>query len=384
MKRLPRTVVALGVVSLLTDASSEMIIPILPAFLVSLGASGAFVGAVDGVAETTSSLMKLIAGAWADRAARKKPLVLLGYGLASIMRPLVAIAQAPWHVLVIRFTDRIGKGVRTAPRDALIAQATPADRRGAAYGFHRAMDHTGALIGPLIAYVLLAWLPPRAIFALAAIPAAASLVALALFVKEEAAPRPAAPPVAGAARPRLPRRLWAYLAVIVVFTLGNSTDFFLLLRAQDAGIDATLTPLLWSLLHLSKASLSTPLGALSDRVGRRGLLFFGWGVYALVYLGFAAATAPWHIWALFAVYGVYFAATEGVEKALIADLAPPEVRGRAFGVYHFLVGVCALPASIGFGVVWDRVSHGAAFACGAALAGAAALGLALVPGPKRS
>src|SRR5262249_29431440 len=163
-----------------------MIIPILPAFLVSLGASGAFVGAVDGVAETTSSLMKLIAGAWADRAARKKPLVLLGYGLASIMRPLVAIAQAPWHVLVIRFTDRIGKGVRTAPRDALIAQATPADRRGAAYGFHRAMDHTGALIGPLIAYVLLAWLPPRAIFALAAIPAAASLVALALFVKEEA------------------------------------------------------------------------------------------------------------------------------------------------------------------------------------------------------
>src|SRR5262249_54600806 len=166
-------------------------------------------------------------------------------GLASIMRPLVAIAQAPWHVLVIRFTDGMGRGVRAAPRDALIAQATPADRRGAAYGFHRAMDHTGALIGPLIAYVLLAWLPPRAIFALAAIPAAASLVALALFVKEEAAPRPAAPPVAGAARPRLPRRLWAYLALIVVFILGHSTDFFPLLRTWAARSAPTLTPLLW-------------------------------------------------------------------------------------------------------------------------------------------
>ncbi len=378
MKRLPRTVVALGVVSLLTDASSEMIVPLLPAFLVSLGASGAFVGAVDGIADTTSAFMKLVAGAWADRAARKKPLVLLGYGLASIMRPLVAIAQAPWHILAIRFTDRIGKGVRTAPRDALIAQATPADRRGAAFGFHRAMDHAGALIGPLVAYLLLVWLPPRTIFALAAIPAAASLVALALFVRDEAGPPPAAPLPAGAARPRLPPRLWAYLAVIVVFTLGNSTDFFLLLRAQDVGIRASVAPLLWSLLHLSKASLSTPLGALSDRVGRRGLLFFGWGVYALVYLGFAAATAPWHIWALFAVYGVFFAATEGVEKALIADLAPPELRGRAFGVYHFLVGVCALPASVGFGLVWDRASHGAAFACGAGLAGAAALGMALI------
>lgn len=377
MKRLPRTVVALGVVSLLTDASSEMIVPLLPAFLVSLGASGAFVGAVNGVADTASSLMKLASGGWADRAARKKPLVLLGYGLASIVRPLVAIAQAPWHVLAIRFTDRLGKGVRTAPRDALIAQATPADRRGAAFGFHRAMDHTGALIGPLFAYVLLRWLPPRTIFALAAIPAAVSLVALALFVREEAAPARVAP-AAGAARPRLPPRLLAILAVIVLFTMGNSTDFFLLLRAQDVGIDATLAPILWSLLHLSKAALSTPLGALSDRVGRRRLLFFGWGVYALVYLGFSFASAPWHVWALFAAYGVFFAATEGVEKALIADLAPAELRGRAFGLYHFLVGACALPASVGFGVVWDQVSHGAAFACGAALAGAAAIGLALI------
>jgi MFS family permease len=377
VKRLPRTVIALGFVSLLTDASSEMIVPLLPAFLVSLGASGAFVGAVDGIAETTASLMKLVAGAWADRSARKKPLVLVGYVLASLVRSLVAVAQAPWHVLAIRFTDRIGKGVRTAPRDALIAQATPADRRGAAFGFHRAMDHTGALIGPLVAYVLLRWLSPRAIFAVAAIPALASVVALALFVREEAA-APAAP-VAGVARARLPARMWGFLAVVVVFTLGNSTDFFLLLRAQDAGVDPTLAPILWSLLHLAKATLSTPLGALSDRVGRRGLLFFGWGVYALVYLGFAVASAPWHVWGLFAVYGVYFAATEGVEKALIADVAPPEIRGRTFGIYHFLVGVCALPASVGFGVIWDRVSHGAAFVCGAALAGAAAAGLALLP-----
>lgn len=376
MKRLPRTVVALGVVSLLTDASSEMIVPLLPAFLVSLGASGAFIGAIDGIAETTSSLMKLAAGAWADRARRKKPLVVLGYGLASLVRPLVAIAQAPWQVLAIRFTDRIGKGVRTAPRDALIAQATPPERRGAAFGFHRAMDHAGALIGPLLAFVLLRYLPPRTIFALAAIPAAASLLALVLFVREEAAPAQARR--GEAAKPRLPARLWAILAVIALFTLGNSTDFFLLLRAQDVGLGVEVAPLLWALLHLVKSTLSTPLGALSDRLGRRRLLFFGWGVYALVYLGFSQVSAPWHIWALFAVYGVFFAATEGAEKALIADLAPPELRGRAFGVYHFMIGVAALPASIGFGLIWDQVSHGAAFVCGAAVAGVAALALALI------
>lgn len=393
MKRLPRTVVALGIVSLLTDVSSEMIYPLLPAFLVSLGAGGTFVGLVEGIAETTSALLKLGSGVMADRVRRKKPLVVAGYGLASVARPLVAIATAPWHVLAIRFTDRVGKGIRTSPRDALIAQATPIDRRGAAYGFHRAMDHTGALVGPLVAYALAfaAGFEHTTIFALAAIPAAAGMGVLLFGVREQGVAATVRDSDVDShssptqeRRERLPSSLRRYLIVVALFTLGNSTDFFLLLRAQKAGVPAEMAPLLWALLHAIKSLFSTPLGALSDRLGRKRVILIGWAIYAAVYLGFAAVSAPWQIWALFVVYGLHFAFVEGAEKALVADLAPASLRGRAFGAFHFTVGICALPASLGFGWLWQHVNPETAFVVGALLAAAAALGLVALRVPARA
>jgi MFS family permease len=393
VKRLPRTVVALGIVSLLTDVSSEMIYPLLPAFLVSLGAGGTFVGLVEGIAETTSALLKLGSGVMADRVRRKKPLVVAGYGLASVARPLVAIATAPWHVLAIRFTDRVGKGIRTSPRDALIAQATPIDRRGAAYGFHRAMDHTGALVGPLVAYALAfaAGFEHTTIFALAAIPAAAGMGVLLFGVREQGVAATVRDSDVDShssptqeRRERLPSSLRRYLIVVALFTLGNSTDFFLLLRAQKAGVPAEMAPLLWALLHAIKSLFSTPLGALSDRLGRKRVILIGWAIYAAVYLGFAAVSAPWQIWALFVVYGLHFAFVEGAEKALVADLAPASLRGRAFGAFHFTVGICALPASLGFGWLWQHVNPETAFVVGALLAAAAALGLVALRVPARA
>jgi MFS family permease len=377
-RRLPATVVALGFVSLCTDLSSEMIVPLLPAFLTTLGAGGTLIGLIDGVAETTSAWLKLVAGTWADRAARRKPLVVAGYALASAARPMMAIITAPWHALVVRFVDRVGKGVRSSPRDALIADAAPAAQRGAAFGFHRAMDHAGALGGPLVAYALVTWgaLSTRAVFALAAVPAAIAVVVLVAFVREapRARPAPDGPP---AARASLPARFWRYLVVVALFTLASSSDMFLLLRAHELGVPTAHALLLWALLHLVRSTLSTPLGALSDRVPRRRLIVGGWLVYAAVYVAFAYASAPWHVWALFAAYGVYSAATEGAEKALVADLAPADARGRAFGWFNFVVGACALPASLGFGLVWDHVGHATAFLAAAGLAGLAAAGLAL-------
>jgi MFS family permease len=381
--RLPPTVVVLGLVSLFTDVASEMIYPLLPAFLAGLGAGGAFIGLVDGVADTVSALLKLASGFIADRVPRRKPLVVAGYGLAALVRPLVALAQAPWQVLAIRATDRVGKGLRGTPRDALIAQATPAAQRGAAFGFHRAMDHTGAFLGPLLAFAALhlAGMGERTVFTLASLPGLVGVVLLVVAVRDPApAPAPARPAaVADAPAERLPARFYAYVGCLAIFTLGNSSDFFLLLRATDCGIPAAQAPLLWAALHAVKSTLSTPLSGLSDRLGRKRVIFVGWAVYAAAYLGFAVARTPLHVWALFGLYGVFFALTEGTEKALVADLAPPALRGRAYGIYNFVVGVLVLPASLGFGLVWDAWGHGAAFVAGASLAGAAALALALVP-----
>jgi MFS family permease len=385
VKKLPRNVVWLGVVSLLTDVSSEMIYPLLPAFLITLGAGGTFVGLVEGVAETTSSVFKLLSGWWADRVRHKKPLVVLGYALASVARPLSAIAAAPWHVLAIRFADRVGKGLRTSPRDALIAEAADEAQRGAAFGYHRAMDHAGAILGTLFAFVLVSGLSlaPRAVFACAAVPALLALFALLVGVRETGAlPRRPEPRAAGASP--LPRRLLLYLVLVGLFTLANSSDMFLLLRAHELGVPLALAPLLWALLHVLKSLLSTSLGALSDRVGRLPLIAAGWLVYALTYAGFAVATQAWQVWGLFVLYGAYAALAEGAEKALVADLAPEGARGRAFGAFHFVVGITALPASLGFGVVWDRVGHGAAFGMAAVLAGAATTGLALLRGARKS
>jgi len=378
--RLPRTVIAVGVVSLLTDASSEMIYPLLPLFLsTALGAGPLAIGAIEGAAESVASLLKLASGWWSDRLPRRKPLVVAGYGIASVVRPLIGLTQNVGQVLAIRLIDRAGKGIRGAPRDALIADAVDPSQRGRAYGFHRAADHAGAVAGPLIAAALLGWggLSLRTVFLLAAVPAAAAMIALIFGVRESrrAIETGKAPNLAMRG---LDRRFWAYLAVLLVFTLGNSTDALLLLRANELGVSAALIPILWAGLHVVKSLSSTPGGILSDKFGRRPLIIGGWLVYGAVYLGFAAASVTWHAWALFLVYGLYFGMTEGVEKALVADLVPAGVRGAAFGWYNLTIGLAALPASLIFGGLWQRFGAPLAFVTGAGLALLASLGLYVV------
>jgi MFS family permease len=385
--RLGRNVLILAAVSLLTDVASEMAYPLLPVFLSTvLGASAMSVGAIEGAAESVAALLRLASGWWSDRMARRKPLVVLGYALASAAKPLVGLARSAGQVLAIRVADRVGKGIRTSPRDALIADSVDPAIRGRAFGFHRAGDNLGAVIGPLVAFALLRWegVDLRTVFLLTAIPAALS-VALLLFGLREA-PRKAPPPAVRLdLRVALPRRFWGYLAAVLLFTLGNSTDAFLLLRANQLGVATALVPILWALLNLVKSLSSVPAGALSDRVGRKPLILAGWLLYAAVYLAFGRAHAPWQAWALFAVYGLFFGLTEGVEKALVADLVPADRRGAAFGFYNLTIGVGALPASLLFGALWDRRGAPAAFAFGAALALLAAVGLALaVPGRSKA
>jgi MFS family permease len=333
---------------------------------------------VEGVAESTASILKLFGGWVSDRVGRRKALAVWGYGLASLSRPLIALATRPWHVLAVRFSDRVGKGIRSAPRDALLAESVPEAHRGAAFGVHRAADHAGAVIGPLLATALL-WLLPgrmRLVFALAAIPGIAAVLLVALATRDvppPARPRDAPEISLRALGPVFPR----YLAVVVLFTLGHASDAFLLLQARRLGVAVALIPVLWAVFHVSKMAWSVPGGVLADRLGPRRVITVGWTLYAVVYLGFAVATSEWHVWALFLAYGAFFGLTESPERALVASLAPTEARARAFGTFHFAVGIAALPASVLFGWLWERYSPAAAFGVGAGLALAAAVGLAV-------
>ena len=389
--RLGRNVLVLAAVSFLTDASSEIIYPLLPIFLTTvLGAGAAAVGAIEGAAETTSALLKLASGWWSDRLSRRKPLVVAGYAIASLARPLVAVAQSASQVLVIRLTDRVGKGIRGAPRDALIAESVDPSIRGRAFGFHRAWDHAGAVVGPLIAFALLSTesLDLRTVFLIAAIPGLFSVVVLIVGVRElpRAFPAPDLAEnttTAPLERSGLGRRFWVFLAAVFLFTLGNSTDAFLILRANQLGVPVAMVPLLWAALHVVKSASSMPGGVLSDRVGRKPLILAGWAVYAVVYLAFGQATEAWHAWALFLAYGVFFGLTEGTERAMVADLVRRERRGTAFGWYNLAIGIGALPASLLFGFVWDRFGSKRAFEIGAALAFAAAMVLLMVAAPAR-
>ncbi|HEX9887418.1 MAG TPA: MFS transporter [Longimicrobiales bacterium] len=374
---------ALALISLLNDAASEMIYPLLPLFLTGvLGAGPALLGLIEGVAESTASLAKLAGGVISDRIGRRKGLVGWGYGIAAFVRPAIAVVTAPWHVLLVRFADRVGKGIRTAPRDALIVESVPEDRRGAAFGLHRAADHLGSVLGPLVAAAILVALPGRLrlVFGLALIPGVLSLLVWWRGVTETGAGRSA--PAAAAASPagdRPPpqdtRPFAAYVTVVVLFTLGNASDAFLLLRASDLGVPMAAIPLLWGLLHVSKTVWSVPGGLVADALGPKPVIALGWLLYAAVYAGFAVATSAVHIWILFAVYGLFFGLTEAPEKALVARLAPVHARGRAFGIFHAAVGFAALPSSLIFGMVWQVWGAANAFYMGACLALAAAVSL---------
>lgn len=383
---LPATVVSLGVVSFFTDLSSEMIYPLLPVWVSAvLGAGPAALGVIEGVAESTAALLKVISGRLSDRTRRRKPWVLAGYALAGAARPLIGLASSWPAVLGLRFVDRLGKGLRTSPRDALIAEVTPSERRGEAFGFQRALDHAGAVVGPLVAaaLLLLPGVELREVFFLAAVPAAAAVIVILVAVREARGSAETAPtPRAVGRRLGAPLR-WVVFAV-VVFTLGNSTDAFLILRLANGGVPPAVVALLWSLLHVVKMTAAYVGGKMSDRLGRRPMMLAGWTWYAAVYLAFATASEPVALIAAFLAYGVYFGLTEPVEKAWVAELAPAGLKGTAFGAYHGAVGLAALPASALFGALWQLFGAPTAFFGGAGLAGVAAAMLFFIPQERNS
>lgn len=388
---LARNVKVLAAVSFFTDVASEMIYPLLPLFLSTvIGTSAAALGVIEGLAESVSALLRLPAGWWSDRIRRRKPLVAFGYTVAALARPLIGLAQTTGQVLAIRLTDRFGKGVRTAPRDALIADSVEPSQRGYAYGVHRAADSLGAVLGPLVAWALLTlgWVELRGLFLWALVPGLVSVVLVLVFVRETPVSDHVAVAVVAEQVDRsapLGGTFWRYLIVVFLFTLGASTDAFLLLRASQLGVATAMIPILWALLHVVKSSSTVLGGSLSDRVGRRPLILGGWSVYALVYLAFALASVQWHAWAIFVVYGLYFGMTEGTEKAMVADLVPASRRGTAFGWFNAALGLGALPASVVFGIVWQRYGAEAAFVMGAGLAALATLLFVLiVPGLSSS
>jgi MFS family permease len=378
--RLPRVVKSLGWVSLFTDVATEMVYPLLPVFLQSIGAGAQALGLMEGIAESVSAVVKWFSGRSSDGRSRK-PFVLAGYALATVVRPLLAVATSAWHVIAIRTTDRIGKGIRSAPRDALVAHSVPPERRGHAFGFHNMMDNLGAAGGPLIAFALvqgLGW-PLRTVFAITLLPGLLAVAVIVWGVKE---PEVATSPLAHAGpgtvgRTALPRKLRAYLALVALFTLGASADSFLMLRMSDLGLAAGWIPIAWISLNASKAVLNIPGGKLSDRFGRARTQVAGWIVYATAYALFPMTRSIPGTWALLVGYGAYYGLTEGGEKALVADLAPAESRGRAYGALHAVTGLAVLPANAVFGVLYAHHVQ-LAFWASSGCACAAAIGLALL------
>jgi MFS family permease len=366
-----------------------MIVPVLPLFLsVTLKTPTATIGLIEGVAESTASVLRIFSGRISDRTGRRKPLAVAGYALSNLTKPLLALAGSWSHVLVIRFVDRVGKGIRTAPRDALIADSVAPAHRGLAFGFHRTMDTAGAALGPLVAFATLALLPEnyRAVFWIATIPGVVAIVIGGLFLRDSArSASSSTPPSLGLSD--LGPRFAVFTGIATLFALGNSSDAFLILRARNVGMAASIIPLAYFTFNVVYAALSTPAGALSDRIGRRKVQAFGYTIFALVYLGFALLAgqrAPWAVLVLFIVYGGYYALTDGVQKAFVADLVPDHLRATALGTFSMATGLALFPASLISGVLWDRVGPAAPFFYGSALAGTSLLLLIVGAGLLRT
>lgn len=384
---LPKNVFFLGFVSMLTDLSSEVAIRTLPLFLANvLGIKASIIGLIEGIADSTATLTRLLSGWLSDRLGKRKVLVTAGYGLSTFVKPVLYFATSWWHILIVRFLDRVGKGVRTAPRDALIADSSLPGERGRAFGFNKAMDPAGAMAGlaaaALIVYFSqggslgLTRLTYQYLVLLAVVPALLSFLLLLAFVRDVTPTTKIPDTMPDEADGRvLNPNFKRYLAVLVFFTLGNSSDAFLMLRAQNLGMSIGEIFALLAVFNLVSALCSYPAGRLSDRLGRKTLISAGWLIYAGVYLGFAVATSTAHVWALYLVYGVYEGVTAGVEKAFVADLVPVRVRGTAYGFFNTAIGISALPPSLIAGVLWQAISPPAPFVFGAALAFTGFIGL---------
>lgn len=372
--RVKKNIFFLGLVSLLTDISSEMVYPLLPLFLANvLGVTIPLIGLIEGIAESTASLMKVVSGWLSDRSGRRKPFVWFGYGLSSVMKPLFALSTAGWQVLFFRFGDRVGKGIRTSPRDAMVADSSPETEKGKSFGFHRAMDSFGAVLGPLAAFVLLPRVGEniRWIFVLSFIPALAALLIVFIFVQEKNRDHARLPSETGGVvrgMGGLGSEYRYFVVVVCLFTLGNSSDAFLVLRARDLGLSTVSIPLVWLFFNAVNTVCAIPAGMISDRLGRKRLIFCSFLLYGIVYLGFALASRPGHIWLLFSAYGVYYGLSEGVFRAYVADLVPSPLRGTAYGVFHAMSGIMALPASLIMGILWQSLGASWAFFFGAFMA----------------
>jgi len=383
----------LGLVSLLTDISSEMIFTLVPLFLANvLGAATTVIGFIGGLSESTDAIFRIISGWYSDRIGKRKPFALLGYGISTLVKPFMYLAGSWGAVAAIRFSDRLGKGLRSSPRDALLADSADSAKRGRSFGLHRAMDTIGAAIGLTVAAVIiyqtqgggmeLGLETYRWLVLAGTIPAVLAVLVLFFFVKEG---KKTEPMTAGAAIQQktgwrgalsgFDMRFRLFLLVMAVFTLGNSSDFFVILRAQNLEAPLVQVTLMLVLFNITYAAVSWPAGRLSDKLGRRRIIAIGWGVYALTYLGFAVTGSLWQIWLLFAAYGIYYGVVEGVARAFVADLVPADKRGTAYGLYHGVVGLTLLPASLIAGWLWDAVGSAAPFYFGAGLAFLAMLGL---------
>lgn len=406
---IPQAVIMLGLVSLFTDAASEMIYPLIPVYIAALGSGAILLGIIEGIAETTSSMLKLISGILSDKTGKRKLYVIIGYSISTLFRPLTGIVSSAWQIIIVRMFDRVGKGIRTAPRDALIASSVDESIRGRAYGFERAMDNIGAVVGPILAIITLlilfigfglkdSLLALRWTFLLAIIPGILAVLTLVLFVKESVSSNGNGNSFTFSLK-KFDKNFRNYLLIMILFTLGNSSDAFLLFRVEEAIhksgavvklvssipslnqmvsnfgdeaarsniINILFLPLVWAFFHIIKAVFSTPLGALSDKIGRKIVINIGWGIYTFVYIAFALLVfLPPNLqipatFILFAIYALFYAFTEGTEKAFVADLVSDEKRGTAFGLFNFSVGLGALPASIIFGILYsyfDKVIPG--------------------------
>lgn len=361
-----------GLTSFLTDTTTKMVYAVMPLFLMSIGASKIELSLIEGVAESTASVLKALSGWWSDKVGKNKPFMVVGYAITAIISPLFSIVTSPMQVLMLRFTERVGKGIRTAPRDSLIAGSSSENKKGKSFGFHKAMDNSGAIIGPLLAFTVLSVFPGgyRKVFLLAAVPGLLGVFTIIFFIKEAKKHKTSLP---GKIELKdFPLRFYMFLAIAFIFTLGNSTDALLLVKANDIGITAVFIPLVYLIFNSVSVIFAIPAGILSDKIGRERLIIFGYLLYSLIYFGFGRTNEKMTVILLFALYGLYSAATDGVQKALVADLIDKN-RGTGLGIYNSLIGITLLPASLIAGFLYDKINNQAPFYFGSAMAFTAAI-----------
>lgn len=370
---LERNVFFTGLTSFFTDTSTKMVYSVMPLFLLSIGASKTSISMIEGIAESTASLFKAFSGYWSDKIGKNKPFMIIGYGMTAIMTPLYALVRFPFEVLIYRFLERVGKGLRAAPRDSLVSGSVPKQEAGRSFGFHKAMDNSGAIFGPLAALVLLYFFPQnfKVIFLFATIPALLGVATIVLFIKEAKGDKKEARPSFHLRQ--LPKKFYFFLAIVFVFTLGNSADALLLVKTAETGIAKTYVPFVYMLFNMVSVLFAVPIGKLSDRIGRETLIILGFLVYAVVYFFFGKCNHIYVFMGLFVLYGLYSALTDSSQKAMVSDLVSKELKGTGYGIYHSVLGITLLPASLIAGLLYDKVNSNAPFYFGASMAFIAAL-----------